>query len=48
MGTIHKDWSNKNTMVAPLKRPYSKPSFKKLFPEIHTTKNFRNTKRRIL
>ena len=30
------------------KRPYAKSSFKKLFLEIRTTKNFRSTKRRIL
>ena len=30
------------------KRPYAKPSFRILFPEIRTTKNFRSTKRRIL
>ena len=34
--------------TAPLKRPYSRPLFKKLFPELHTTKNFISTKRRIL
>ena len=33
--------------AAPLKQPYSRPSFKKLFPEICTTKNFRSTQRRI-
>ena len=33
-------------MAAPLKRPYSRPSFKTLFLEIRTTKNFRSTKRR--
>ena len=30
--------------AAPLKRPYSRPLFKKLFPEIRTTKNYRSTK----
>ena len=45
---MHKDWSNKKTTVAPLKQPYCKPSFKKLFAEIRTTKNFRSTKHRIL
>ena len=34
--------------AAPLKRPYSRPLFKKLFPEIRTTKNFRRTKCRII
>ena len=31
--------------AALLKQPYSRPSFKKLFSEIRTTKNFRSTKR---
>ena len=35
-------------MVAPLKQPYSRTSFKKLFPETRITKSFRSTKRRIL
>ena len=43
-----KDEANKQTMVAPIKQPYSRLSFKKLFPEIRTTKNFRSIKRRIL
>ena len=48
MVTIHKDGSNKKTMVVPLKLPYPQPSFKKQFPEIWTTKNFRRTKHCIL
>ena len=43
-----KDGSNKETRVALIKQPYTRPSFKKLFPEIRTTKNFRSIKRRIL
>ena len=39
-----KDGSNKQTMVAPIKQPYSRPSFKKLFQEIRTTKNFKRQK----
>ena len=35
-------------MKAQAKQPYFKPSFKKLFPETSTMRNFRNTKRRIL
>ena len=35
-------------MKAQSKRPYSKPSFKKLFPETRTMRNFRNTKHQIL
>ena len=35
-------------MKAQPKRPYSKPSFKKLFPETHTMIKFRNTKCQIL
>ena len=35
-------------MKAQTKRPYSEPSFKKLFPEICTTRNFRKTKHWIL
>ena len=42
------DGSNNSTMVAPLKQPYSMPSLKKVFHEIHTTKNFRSTKHWIL
>lgn len=29
-------------------KPYSKPSFRKLLPEIRTAKNVKSTKRRIL
>ena len=35
-------------MTAQPKQPYSKPSFKKLFPETYTMRNFRNAKHRIL
>ena len=41
------DDSNNSSLVESPKRPSAKPSFKKLFPEIHTTKIFRSTKRRI-
>ena len=48
INTTHKDGSRKSTSVAPFKRPHFRPSFKKLFQEIHTTKNFRSIKRQIL
>ena len=35
-------------MTAQPKQPYSKPTFKKLFPDMCTARNLRNTKRRIL
>ena len=42
------DDSKKSSLGESPKQPYTKPSFKKLYPQIRTTKNFRSTKRRIL
>ena len=43
-----KDGSKKVARTAQPKQPYSIPSFKKLFPQTHTMRNFRNTKHWIL
>ena len=48
MNSINFTESNKQMTAAPLKRPYSRSSFRTLFLEIRTTKNFRSTKRHIL
>ena len=43
-----KDVFEKLTRIEQPKRPYSIASFKKLLPQVHTTRNFRKTKRWIL